>query len=268
MSALSIPPSQKACKVPAVGLEAMHNYANVLNPASTIAYVESDQYSMVTVYEVELGATEVTEDVMEMSEEICIHREDLATVVSDHRNDDDGGGEDVVEEARIDGDEVELGEAVDIATALETLTKTFAPTDELLQSHNALELNHLNDRPENEEEKEEEGAIEEGGEHCAEQIEHCVQEQQESLVVHLLPVNSDADSSSEPVEGEHESLKDSTGIGQEEPRPTQGEAVSETQSVGNVDNSCCLQMETLISGQQILQLQSSSQQLMYKHFIF
>ncbi|CAL8242084.1 unnamed protein product [Merluccius merluccius] len=191
MSALSIPPSQKVCKVASVGLEAMHNYANLINP---ITYMESDQYSMVTVYEVEveLGATEVSEDLVETSEEICIQTEDLSSAaVSDH---DASGGEDV--EERIDGEKLEEG--VDIATALETLTKTFAPKDETPQGQNAVELNDSNDKCVNDDE--EAGAIENGSEHCAEQIEHRVEEERESLVVHLLPGNLDTNGGSESIE--------------------------------------------------------------------
>ncbi|KAK0131896.1 Zinc finger protein 271 [Merluccius polli] len=258
MSALSIPPSQKVCKAASVGLEAMHNYANLINP---IAYMESDQYSMVTVYEVEveLGATEVSEDLVETSEEICIQTEDLSSAaVSDH---DASGGEDV--EERIDGEKLEEG--VDIATALETLTKTFAPKDETLQGQNAVELNDSNAKCVNEDE--EAGAIENGSEHCAEQIEHGVEEERESLVVHLLPGNLDTNGGSESIEGEVVSVNDSTSIDQEEPGLTQEEPVSETQqsaSLVNVNKSCHLQVETLTSGQQIIQLQDPSQQIMKK----
>uniref|UniRef100_I3ITX9 C2H2-type domain-containing protein n=1 Tax=Oreochromis niloticus TaxID=8128 RepID=I3ITX9_ORENI len=61
MSALSIPPSQKTNV--SVGLNSIHNYANVLNP---VTLVGTDQYSVVTVYtEVEVGAAEVDEQMME-----------------------------------------------------------------------------------------------------------------------------------------------------------------------------------------------------------
>ena len=262
MSALSIPPSQKVCKAASLGLEAMHNYANLINP---IAYMESDQYSMVTVYEVEveLGATEVSEDLVETSEEICIQTEDLSSAaVSDH----DASGDKDVEEERIDGEKLEEG--VDIAMALETLTKTLAPKDETLQGQNAVELNDSNDKRVNEDE--EAGAIENGSEHCAEHIEHGVEEERESLVVHLLPGNLDTNGGSESIEGEVVSVNDSTSTDQEEPGLTQEEPVSETQQSASLVNvkSCHLQVETLTSGQQIIQLQDPSQQIMYTWLYF
>ncbi|CAL8318840.1 unnamed protein product [Lota lota] len=256
LSALSIPPSQKVCKTASVGLGALHNYANLVNP---IAYV--DPYSVVTVYEVEveLGATEVSEDVVETSEEICVQTEDLSAAVSDH---DASGGEEV-EVERMDGEQVEEGGH--IATALETLTKTFAPTDETLQGLNALEINS-NAIPVNE--AEEAGAMEEGSERCAEPVQHRVQEERGSLVAHLLPGNADSNGASESIGSELVSANDSTCIGLEgRGSTTQEEPASETQlsaSLGSVDKSCHLHIETLTSGQQVLQLHNSSQQIMKK----
>ncbi|XP_023263935.1 zinc finger protein 16-like [Seriola lalandi dorsalis] len=121
MSALSIPPSQKTNI--SVGLESIHNYANVLNP---VTFVGADQYSVVAVYtEVEVGGSEVDEEIIE-SAEVQVHtdfyEEEIVAVSADN-----AGGE---ESASLRAEEP--SETVDVAKALETLTKTFALRKESL----------------------------------------------------------------------------------------------------------------------------------------
>ncbi|XP_039998327.1 zinc finger protein 180-like isoform X2 [Xiphias gladius] len=121
MSALSIPPSQKTNI--SVGLESIHNYANVLNP---VTFVGADQYSVVAVYtEVEVGSSEVEEEMIE-SAEVQVHtdfyEEEIVAVSADNV-----GGE---ESASLRSEET--SETVDVAKALETLTKTFALRKESL----------------------------------------------------------------------------------------------------------------------------------------
>lgn len=111
MSALSVPPSQKTNL--SVGLESIHNYANV-----PVTLVGGDQYSVVTVYtEVEVGVLEVDEEVMEVSEvQTDFYEEEIVAMSADH-----GGGEELTSLKA-----EETSETVDVAKALETLTKTFA----------------------------------------------------------------------------------------------------------------------------------------------
>ncbi|XP_047430694.1 zinc finger protein 135-like isoform X2 [Mugil cephalus] len=119
MSALSIPPSQKTSV--SVGLESIHNYANVLNP---ITFVGADQYSIVTVY-TEVEASEVEQEIV-VSPEVQVHtdfyEEEIVAVSADNTN-----GE---EAANFRAEET--SEAADVAKALETLTKTFALRKETL----------------------------------------------------------------------------------------------------------------------------------------
>lgn len=113
MSALSIPPSQKTNI--SVGLESIHNYANVLNP---ITFVGTDQYSVVAVY-TEMEATEVDQDMIESAEvqiQTDFYEEEIVDVSAD-----DAAGE---EAASLRAEE--SCETVDVAKALETLTKAFA----------------------------------------------------------------------------------------------------------------------------------------------
>ncbi|XP_029318366.1 zinc finger protein 180 isoform X2 [Cottoperca gobio] len=121
MSALSIPPSQKTHV--SVGLESIHNYANVLNP---VTFVGADQYSVVAIYtEVEVGASEVDEEMIESAAvqvQTDFYEEEIVAVSADN-----GGGE----EATILRAE-ESSETVDVAKALDTLTKTFALRKESL----------------------------------------------------------------------------------------------------------------------------------------
>ncbi|XP_056434509.1 zinc finger protein 648-like isoform X1 [Gadus chalcogrammus] len=260
LSAMSIPPSQKVCKAPSVGLEAIHNYAHLVNP---LAFVEAEQYSMVTVYEVEveLGATEVSGDLVDTSEEICLQTEDLSAVVSEH--DEEVVEEEVEEEeARMDGEKVEEGEGEDVATALETLTMIFVQKDEMLQGKNEPEIN-LNALPVTE--AEEAVTMEEGSECCAEPIH--LQEEQGSLDAHLLPGGSDSPGSSESIRGELGSANELTCPGEGGCGSTaKEEPLSESPpSLGVGDRSSChLHIETLTSGQQVLQLHNSSQQIMKK----
>ncbi|XP_035469649.2 zinc finger protein 502 isoform X1 [Scophthalmus maximus] len=121
MSALSIPPSQKTNV--SVGLESIHNYANVLNP---VAFVGADQYSVVAVYtELEVGASEVDEAVMQ-SAEVQVHtdfyEEEIVAMSADNVGYEECGS--------LRGEET--SEPVDVAKALETLTKTFALRKESL----------------------------------------------------------------------------------------------------------------------------------------
>lgn len=121
MSALSIPPSQK--NNISVGLESIHNYANVLNP---VTLVGADQYSVVAVYtEVEVGASEVNEEMIESAEvqvQTDFYEEEIVAVSADIA----GGEESTSSKAE------ETSETVDVAKALETLTKTFALRKESL----------------------------------------------------------------------------------------------------------------------------------------
>ncbi|XP_044198594.1 zinc finger protein 184-like [Thunnus albacares] len=121
MSALSIPPSQKTNI--SVGLESIHNYANVLNP---VTLVRADQYSVVAVYtEVEVGASEVDEEMIESAEvqvQTDFYEEEIVAVSAEI-----AGSE---ESTSLKADET--SETVDVAKALETLTKTFALRKESL----------------------------------------------------------------------------------------------------------------------------------------
>lgn len=140
MSALSIPPSQKTSI--SFGRESIHNYANVLNP---VTVVRADQYSVVAVYtELEVGVSEVGEEVTE-SAEMHVHtdcyEEEIVTVSADVS----GGEESTGLRAE------ETSETVDVAKALETLTKTFAlrkeslgpdvPTGKINDSNNEVTVN-------------------------------------------------------------------------------------------------------------------------------
>nr|XP_046234446.1 zinc finger protein 184 [Scatophagus argus] len=115
MSALSIPPSQRTNI--SVGLDSIHNYANVLNP---VTFVGTDQYSIVAVYtEMEVGASEGDEEMIESAEvqvQTDFYEEEIEAVSGDNAG---------AEEAASSRAE-ETCETVDVAKALETLTKTFA----------------------------------------------------------------------------------------------------------------------------------------------
>ncbi|KAL6116729.1 uncharacterized protein ACO6RY_14685 [Pungitius sinensis] len=112
MSALSIPPSQKTNI--SVGLDSIHNYANVLNPVS---FVGADQYSVVAVY-TEVAASEADEELIGsagVQVQTDFYEEEIVAVAAD-----DAGAEETP------GSRAEESETVDVAKALETLTKTFA----------------------------------------------------------------------------------------------------------------------------------------------
>lgn len=118
MSALSIPPSQKTNI--SVGLESIHNYANV-----PVALVGADQYSVVTVYtEMEVGASEVDEDVIKSTElQTDFYEEEIEAVTVDN----------VASEELSSLKAEETSETVDVAKALEILTKTFVFKESLGQ---------------------------------------------------------------------------------------------------------------------------------------
>ncbi|KAK2859050.1 hypothetical protein Q5P01_003670 [Channa striata] len=121
MSALSIPPSQKTNI--SVGLDSIHSYANILNPVS---YVGADQYSVVAIYtEVEVGASEVEEEMIGSNEvpvQTDFYEEEIVAVSTEN-----AGSEEVISMSA-----EETSETVDVAKALETLTKTFALRKESL----------------------------------------------------------------------------------------------------------------------------------------
>lgn len=108
MSALSIPPSQKANS--SIGLESIHNYANVVNP---IAFVNADQYSVVAIY-TETEASESEQDLRECAEmqiQTDFYEEEIVAVSV-------AGASSLRPE--------EASDTVDVAKALDTLTKAFA----------------------------------------------------------------------------------------------------------------------------------------------
>lgn len=108
MSALSIPPSQKTNS--SIGLESIHNYANVVNP---ITFVNTDQYSVVAIY-TETEASEAEQNLGECAE-MQIHtdfyEEEIVAVGV-------AGTSGLRPE--------ETCETVEVAKALDTLTKAFA----------------------------------------------------------------------------------------------------------------------------------------------
>lgn len=110
MSALSIPPSQKANN--SIGLESIHNYANVVNP---ITFVNTDQYSVVAIY-TETEASEADQELRECAEmqiQTDFYEEEIVTVS-------------VAGAAASGLRPEETCEPVDVAKALDTLTKAFA----------------------------------------------------------------------------------------------------------------------------------------------
>lgn len=121
MSALSIPPSQKTNI--SVGLQSIHNYANLLNP---VAFVGPDQYSIVAVYtEVDVGTSEVNEQLTESAEvqvQTDFYEEEIVAVSTESIGVEEASG------IRAE----ETSETAHVAKALETLTKTFALRKESL----------------------------------------------------------------------------------------------------------------------------------------
>ncbi|XP_020503357.2 zinc finger protein 17 isoform X1 [Labrus bergylta] len=137
MSALSIPPSQKTNI--SVGLESIHNYANVLNP---VTFVSTDQYSVVAVYtEVEVGASEVDEETVEATEvqvQTDFYEEEIMAMSAENASEEANG-------SRAE----ETSDTADVAKALETLAKTFALRKESLgqEVQSGKEDSSLNDEP-------------------------------------------------------------------------------------------------------------------------
>ncbi|XP_041833785.1 zinc finger protein 16-like [Melanotaenia boesemani] len=121
MSALSVPPSQKTHL--SVGLESIHNYTNPLN----------NQYSVVAIYtEVEVGPSEEDQDKMESAEvqvQTDFYEEEIVAVNVSDAGDEDSTGLKAEETSEI----------VDVAKALETLTKTFALRKENLAQDAPIE---------------------------------------------------------------------------------------------------------------------------------
>ncbi|XP_059181457.1 zinc finger protein 37 [Centropristis striata] len=236
MSALSIPPSQKTNI--SVGLESIHNYANVLNP---VTFVGADQYSVVAVYtEVEVGESEVEEEMMESAEvqvQTDFYEEEIVAVSVEN-----SGGEEATS-FRAE----ETSETVDVAKALETLTKTFALRKESLGQD--VLTGKSNDSSFNDElmsvNASDEGKTHEGhktSDQTDEKTEN-VEETRETFQPGGLEssVNSDLKD-----DGESSSIhEEMTDVPSEDP-------LSETQqsSSSNIRRSSRLQMKTSPSGQQ------------------
>ncbi|XP_071357971.1 zinc finger protein 184 isoform X2 [Trachinotus anak] len=248
MSALSIPPSQKTNI--SVGLESIHNYANVLNP---VTFVGTDQYSVVAVYtEVEVGASEGDEEMIE-SAEVQVHtdfyEEEIVAVSADNVS----GEESVSLRAE------ETSETVDVAKALETLTKTFAlrkeslgqdmltgkmndsPLNDECASGNATDEGKTNEQHETSDHTDDKGETTEEVKDAAEAIE------------------SSNNSSCSEQKDDHESLS-----GQQEMTDVSSEApVSETQQAAcsaNTRRSSRLQMKTSPNWQEMHKSKRSSKE--------
>lgn len=138
LSALSIPPSQKANN--SIGLESIHNYANVLNP---VAFVNTDQYSVVAIY-TETEASEVGQDLSDSAEvqiQTDFYEEEIVAVSVA------GAG---ATSLRAE----ESCETVDVAKALDTLTKAFALKKESISQEGLTEKSKDELRSENSPHKE------------------------------------------------------------------------------------------------------------------
>ncbi|KAM4614814.1 uncharacterized protein ACJ7VT_010057 isoform 2-T2 [Polymixia lowei] len=263
MSALSIPPSQKSTT--SIGLETMHNYANILNP---IAFVGADQYSVVTVYtevEVEVGASGVAEEIVESTEEVQVQT-DFSQPEIVTASEENTGGPDV---ESLSSKVEETGETVDIAKALETLTKTFAlrkealdqdvPTDRINESSSES----LNDEMEAEGVTDE-GATGEASEQIDEQMENNaeIEELQEPAVEDLQPGSIDDDANCESdtqLGGEDES----SSLSQDMIDASGEVPVSQTQqstSSANASRSAHLQIRTSTSRQQTPKLKNTAKE--------
>lgn len=133
LSALSIPPSQKANN--SIGLESIHNYANVLNP---VTFVNTDQYSVVAIY-TETEASEVDQDLSDSAEvqiQTDFYEEEIVAV-----NVAGTGATSLRAE--------ESCETVDVAKALDTLTKAFALKKESISQEGLTEKSKDELRSEN-----------------------------------------------------------------------------------------------------------------------
>lgn len=246
MSALSIPPSQKTNI--SVGLESIHNYANVLNP---VTLVGTDQYSVVAVYtEVEVGASEVDQEMIESAEvqlQTDFYEEEIVSA--------DNAGCEEATSSRAE----ETSETVDVAKALETLTKTFALRKESLgqdvptgKSNDSSLNDELGNAPD-------EGKTHDGQETSDEKTDE-KQGNVEEVKEDFQPegVESNMDSWAD-LKGDRESFsvhEEMTDVPSEDP-------VSETQqspSSANVRRSTRLQMKTPPSRQETCQIQRSSRE--------
>ncbi|XP_074481505.1 uncharacterized protein LOC141761788 [Sebastes fasciatus] len=236
MSALSIPPSQKTNI--SVGLESIHNYANVLNP---VTFVGTDQYSVVAVYtEVEVGASEVDEEMIESAEvqvQTDFYEEEIVAA----------GGEEATS-LRVE----ETSETVDVAKALETLTKTFALRKESLGQD--VLTGKSNDSSLNDE-LGSANATDEGKTHEGHETSDQTEEKRENVeeVNEDFSLNSCTD-----LKDDHESFsvhEDMTDAPSEDP-------VSETQQSPSsaAQRSTCLQGKTSPSRQETCEIQMSSRE--------
>ncbi|XP_070847614.1 uncharacterized protein [Chaetodon trifascialis] len=232
MSALSIPPSQKTNI--SVGLESIHNYANILNP---VTFVGTNQYSVVAVYtEMEVGAPEVDEEMIgsaEVQVQTDFYEEEIVAASIDSAS---------AEEATSLKAE-ETSETVDVAKALETLTKTFALRKESLgqdvltgKSNDSSIIDELGSGD----------AAEEGKTHEGHETSDRTEEPKEDF--HPGDTESNVNSCSTNSKDNHEPStvrEDTTDVPSEDP-------VSETQSScsANVRRSTRLQMKTSPSRQE------------------
>ncbi|KAF1372235.1 hypothetical protein PFLUV_G00263080 [Perca fluviatilis] len=245
MSALSIPPSQKTNL--SVGLESIHNYANVLNP---VTLVGADQYSVVAVYtEVEVGASEVDQEMIESAEvqlQTDFYEEEIVSA--------DTAGCEEATSSRAE----EPSETVDVAKALETLTKTFALRKESLGQD--VPTGRSNDSSRNGELGTAPG---EGKTHDGQETSDPTDEKRgnvEEVKEDFQPegVESNTDSWAD-LKGDRESFsvhEEMTDVPSEDP-------VSESQqspSSANVRRSTRLQMKTPPSWQETCQIQRSSRE--------
>lgn len=138
LSALSIPPSQKANN--SIGLESIHNYANVLNP---VTFVNADQYSVVAIY-TETEASEVDQDLSDSAEvqiQTDFYEEEIVAVS-------------VAGPGATSLRAEESCETVDVAKALDTLTKAFALKKESISHEGLTEKSKDELRSENSPDKE------------------------------------------------------------------------------------------------------------------
>ncbi|XP_067110398.1 zinc finger protein 184 [Osmerus mordax] len=228
LSALSVPPSQRVVITTqptafTIGSESMHNYANILN-----SYVGVDSNGVVTVYtEVEVGATELGDEVVESVNDIQSNNSQMELVTMN----EDGG----VEEMSVEAAEMEtemaqveqLEDAVSIAKALETLTKTFALKKDVGQEDGPpVEMNEsetVSLQPKVTTEVVESGT-DEGYGQASEQTVSAVEEapleqKQEALTNHTLEaetVQSAAELSSEYVSGQSDSASEKGSMWQQQ----------------------------------------------------
>ncbi|XP_029902140.1 zinc finger protein 23 [Myripristis murdjan] len=249
MSALSIPPSQKTTT--SIGLESMHNYANIINP---ITFVGADQYSVVTVYtevEVEVGASDMNEEIVESTEEVHVQTDFYeAEMEALGENDTDDADMECMSSKT-----EETSESTDIAKALETLTKTFALRKEALDQDAPIsKTNNSNTESLNDGKKTKSTVEEEGTQEATEQTvkptgnagEGC--EPAEDLQGGGTESNTSSECCTE-LKNEGESL----GVSQETTDASCEAHVSQAQqsaSPANVRRSTRLQLKTSATGQE------------------